>query len=70
MGRLQSEIMKTADQNTHTVRYLLAQPRKTELENGDMKLMIAGGPGAVNGVEEEDESMVGSDDGQGWIGFD
>lgn len=70
VGRLQSEIMKTADQNTHTVRYLLAQPRKTEVENGDMKLMIAAGSVALNGVEGEDESMDGSDDGDGWIGFD
>ena len=62
--RLQGEIMKVAEQNAHTVEYLLAQPRKVDeqervraLTNGD--------------AAEEDESMDEAGEGDGdWVGFD
>lgn len=66
VGKIQAEIMKVADQNQHTIEYLLAQPRKQESVNGDVKMIALGGED-VRSAAEEDESMG---DGEEWIGLD
>lgn len=62
IARTQGEIMKVADQNEHTIDYLLAQPRRDSGSAVQLKAITNGG------AEEEDEEM---DDGEGeWIGLD
>lgn len=66
--RLQGEIMKVAEQNAHTVEFLLAQPRKVD-EQDRVRALTNGDAAAV--AEKEDESMDEDGEGQGeWIGFD
>jgi periodic tryptophan protein 2 len=64
--RLQGEIMKVAEQNAHTVEFLLAQPRKVDEQ--DRVRALTNGEGDAAG---EDESMDEAGEGDGdWIGFD
>jgi periodic tryptophan protein 2 len=64
--RLQGEIMKVAEQNAHTVEFLLAQPRKVDEQDRVRALTNGEGDAA-----EEDESMDEAGEGDGdWIGFD
>jgi periodic tryptophan protein 2 len=65
-GKIQGEIMKVADQNQHTIEYLLAQPMKQLDGVGDVKVPGLTGEDAGLGAEE-DESMG---DGAEWIGLD
>lgn len=65
IGRIQSEIMKVADQNTHTIDYLLAQPRKDASSGLDLKAITAAG---AEQEPEDDEEIV--DDGEEWIGLE
>jgi periodic tryptophan protein 2 len=58
--------MKVADQNQHTIEYLLAQPKKQEDAAGNVKMIAPNGEDAGMGAEE-DESMG---DGEEWIGLD
>jgi periodic tryptophan protein 2 len=63
--RLQGEIMKVAEQNAHTVEFLLAQPRKVD-EQERVRALTNG-----EGDAAEDESMDEAGEGDGdWIGFD
>lgn len=62
IGRVQGEIMKVADQNDHTLDYLLAQPRRDS--GSDVKMQAI-----TNGSVEEDESMADGDEG-GWQGLE
>ena len=66
VGKIHGEIMKVADQNQHTIEYLLAQPRRDLGANGDVKMIALNGEDA-NVVAEEDESMGDEDE---WIGLD
>jgi periodic tryptophan protein 2 len=68
--RLQGEIMKVAEQNAHTVEFLLAQPRKVD-EQDRVRALTNGASAA--GAAEDDESMDEAGDGEGdgdWVGFD
>jgi len=67
--RLQGEIMKVAEQNAHTVEFLLAQPRKVDEQDRVRALTN----GTAAGAAEDDESMDEAGDGEGegdWVGFD
>ncbi|EME42958.1 hypothetical protein DOTSEDRAFT_72397 [Dothistroma septosporum NZE10] len=62
IARTQGEIMKVADQNEHTIDYLLAQPRRDSGPAVQLKAI-------TNYGALEDEEM--EDDGEGeWIGLD
>ena len=67
IGRIQGEIMRVADQNAHTIEYLLAQPRREKGVDGDVKLLAVNGEDAVLGANGEDESMGDEDE---WVGLD
>ncbi|EMC94289.1 hypothetical protein BAUCODRAFT_150474 [Baudoinia panamericana UAMH 10762] len=69
--RIQNEIMKVADQNKHTIEYLLGQPRPAAEVNGDTMKML----GRIDGVKMDrsagvvqDEDMADGDDE--WIGLE
>ena len=68
VAKIQGGIMKVADQNQHTVEYLLAQPRQVD-QSGDMKMIELNGMDG-NGVVEgdADESVANGD--EEWIGLD
>ncbi len=70
VARVQGEIMKVAEENSRTVAFLLAQPRR--VGGGGVKLLALSGNGnGVGGGAEEDESMGdGERDGEGWVGLD
>ena len=66
VGRVQGEIMKVADQNEHTIDYLLSQPRKDE-NAGKVQLKALTNGGEEEASEHEDMA----DDGEGeWIGLE
>ncbi|KAK5164605.1 U3 snoRNP protein [Saxophila tyrrhenica] len=69
-GRVQGEVLRVADQNAHTVAFLLAQPRRGKGEEGGLvNLLEMGNDGVEGGVE--DESMVDGDEEEGeWMGLD
>ncbi|CZT21947.1 probable periodic tryptophan protein PWP2 [Ramularia collo-cygni] len=62
IGRVQGEIMKVADQNLHTIEFLLAQPEKEAAPVLELKAITAGG------AEEDEEMDDGGDDE--WIGLE
>lgn len=62
VGRVNKEIMKVADENAHSVEYLLAQPASDLQPPLQLKAITAAG------APEQDEFMV--DDGDQWIGLD
>ncbi|KAK4501315.1 hypothetical protein PRZ48_007123 [Zasmidium cellare] len=64
-ARIQNEITKVADQNTHTMDYLLAQPKKDTSSGMQLKAITAGG--AEQEESDEDEEM---DDGEEWLGLE
>ncbi|KXT02233.1 hypothetical protein AC578_5079 [Pseudocercospora eumusae] len=64
IAKVQGEIMKMADQNEHTIDFLLAQPRKEA--QPDMQLKAITNVGA-EGSDEEMEDDEGED---GWIGLE
>ena len=66
VGKIQGEIMKVADQNLHTIEFLLAQPRRDLGVNGDVKMIALNGDD-VRVEAGEDESMG---DNEQWIGLD
>ena len=53
VGKIQGEIMKVADQNQHTIEFLLAQPRRDQGVNGDVKMIAVNGEDAHVAAEEE-----------------
>ena len=72
VGKIRGEIIKIADQNSHTIEFLLAQPRREIVENGGGAKMLTNGESTGGHAEKEDESMYDewNDDGEGWIGLD
>ncbi|CAK4030952.1 Periodic tryptophan 2 [Lecanosticta acicola] len=69
IGRIQGEILKVANQNEHTIDYLLAQPRKDDGGKLRLKAMTNGSTGEAD--EDEDMEDDDEDDGEGgWIGLE
>ena len=67
--KIQSEIMKLADHNQHTISYLLAQPMTKDIEpERKLKALTVNGENGVNGGQDGDLTMNGSE--EEWIGLD
>jgi len=75
VAKIQGEILKLADQNSRTIEFLLAQPRR--VEQSATKLITMNGERVNEGAakdqnhdNDDDASVQDGDAEEGWIGFD